>query len=73
MFTGANTSSAAYSELPTESWTPFYVRRSLRIPEALFEQMTGVPATCSMGLLPQIDRVWIALNNQLYLWDYVGG
>lgn len=73
LFTGGNTSSGAYSELVTESWTPFYIKRSLPIPEALFEQITGVPATCSMGLFPQIDRAWIALNNQLYLWDYVRG
>ena len=24
-----------------------------------------------MGLFPQIDRAWIALNNKLFLWDYV--
>jgi|SRR5258706_10856129 len=31
------------------------VTRRMAIPEALFEQITGLPATCSMGLFPQVD------------------
>lgn len=26
-----------------------------------------------MGLLPEIDRVWIAIDHNLFLWDYVDG
>lgn len=26
-----------------------------------------------MGLFPEIDRVWIAIDRNLFLWDYVDG
>lgn len=26
-----------------------------------------------MGILPDIDRVWVTLNHRLYLWDYIEG
>lgn len=26
-----------------------------------------------MGLLPEIERVWIAIDHNLFLWDYVDG
>ena len=26
-----------------------------------------------MGLLPDIERVWIAIDHNLFLWDYVDG
>lgn len=26
-----------------------------------------------MGLLPEIDRVWIAIDHNLFLWDYIDG
>jgi len=33
--------------------------------------LPATKSTCTMGLFPQIDRAWIALNNKLFLWDYV--
>lgn len=38
--------------------------------------MTSFSATnlaTHMGLLPEIDRVWIAIDHNLFLWDYVDG
>jgi hypothetical protein len=26
-----------------------------------------------MGILPEIERVWFAIDQQLVLWDYVDG
>ena len=26
-----------------------------------------------MGLLPEIERVWIAIDHNLFLWDYTDG
>lgn len=26
-----------------------------------------------MGIMPDIDRVWITMNQRLYLWDYIEG
>ena len=27
----------------------------------------------AMGLLPEIERAWIAIDHQLFLWDYNEG
>ncbi|MEC7273550.1 MAG: hypothetical protein VXV85_07870, partial [Candidatus Thermoplasmatota archaeon] len=39
-----------------------------RIPREILEQ----PFVCSrqFGLLPEIQRVWITVDNTLYLWNY---
>jgi hypothetical protein len=26
-----------------------------------------------MGLLSEIERVWVAIDHKLFLWDYVDG
>ena len=26
-----------------------------------------------MGLMPDIDRVWITIDSNLFLWDYIDG
>ena len=26
-----------------------------------------------MGLIPEIERVWITIDHKLFLWDYVEG
>lgn len=26
-----------------------------------------------MGLIPEIERVWISIDHKLFLWDYVDG
>jgi nuclear pore complex protein Nup155 len=26
-----------------------------------------------MGIIPEIERVWITVDHQLILWDYVEG
>src|SRR5258706_10068587 len=36
VFTGGNTSYGAYSELATESWNPFYIKRRLPLSKTLF-------------------------------------
>lgn len=29
--------------------------------------------TTHMGLMPELDRVWISIDHNLFLWDYVEG
>lgn len=26
-----------------------------------------------MGLIPEIERVWISIDHKLFLWDYIEG
>lgn len=30
-------------------------------------------AISHMGLMPEIDRAWVTIDNKLFLWDYVEG
>ncbi|KAF8309759.1 nucleoporin-domain-containing protein [Clavulina sp. PMI_390] len=64
-------SSSTYAPAPSHAWTPFELRRTMMIPEELFSELEPTRSRCSMGLFPEIDRAWIALNNRLFLWDYV--
>ena len=82
VFTGSNTSSA-YPKLVTESWTPFYIKRPLPIPEALFERTSylldgslsanqrGVDcaqqSALFMGFCPRVSR---CSSNTIH--DHVG-
>lgn len=29
--------------------------------------------TSHMGLMPELERVWITIDHNLFLWDYVQG
>ncbi|KAF5374778.1 hypothetical protein D9758_000357 [Tetrapyrgos nigripes] len=63
--------SSAYSIFPDDLRVPFQKRRHIGIPEALFQHYTTTDVKCNMGLLPEIERVWISINHKLFLWDYL--
>jgi nuclear pore complex protein Nup155 len=29
--------------------------------------------TSFMGLMPEVERVWITIDHKLFLWDYIEG
>ncbi|KAF9519855.1 hypothetical protein BS47DRAFT_1387799 [Hydnum rufescens UP504] len=64
-------SSSSYASTPNHAWAPFEMRKTMMIPDELFADYEPTKSTCSMGLFPDIDRAWIALNNKLFLWDYI--
>lgn len=33
----------------------------------------GANIVSHMGLMPEIDRAWISIDNKLFLWDYNEG
>ncbi|KAI0082270.1 nucleoporin [Panus rudis PR-1116 ss-1] len=66
-------SSAAYSVFPDDYRVPFQKRRLVRIPESLFQYYNTTNVTTHMGLLPELDRVWITIDQNLFLWDYIEG
>ncbi|KAG8827238.1 hypothetical protein FRC19_004757 [Serendipita sp. 401] len=70
---GTNTTSASYSDAPSDAWSPFVCRKTLQLPPALLDELNVVPQSCGMGLLPEIHCAYISMNNQLYLWDYAAG
>lgn len=34
---------------------------------------SGANVNSHMGLIPEIERVWISIDHKLFLWDYVDG
>ncbi|KAI0824272.1 nucleoporin [Trametes gibbosa] len=66
-------SSASYTVFPDDYRAPFQKRRHIGIPESLWQYYTSTNLATHMGLLPDIDRVWIAIDHNLFLWDYVDG
>jgi hypothetical protein len=46
-------------------------QHNIRLPKALLERRKNDTQVLSlMGLLPEINRVWVSIDNCLYLWDY---
>ncbi|EIN14134.1 nucleoporin [Punctularia strigosozonata HHB-11173 SS5] len=66
-------SSASYSVFPDDYRVPFQKRRLAGIPEGLFQYYNSTHVTSHMGLLPELERAWITIDHQLFLWDYVEG
>jgi len=51
-----------------EGWLFFFV-----LSRAEWIKCSAVQPHCCMGILPEIQRAWITLNNRLLLWDYAEG
>ncbi|KAI0695140.1 nucleoporin [Cytidiella melzeri] len=66
-------SSASYSIFPDDYRVPFQKRRLVGIPEGLFQHYNTASVTTHMGLLPELERVWISIDHNLFLWDYMEG
>ncbi|EIW86790.1 nucleoporin [Coniophora puteana RWD-64-598 SS2] len=66
-------SSASYSVYPDDYRVPFQRRRLVGIPEALFQYYNTTNVTSHMGLIPEIERAWVAIDHKLFLWDYMEG
>ncbi|PSN69473.1 nucleoporin Nup157/170 [Corynespora cassiicola Philippines] len=58
-------------DIPTSpAWTPFQKLKTYPVPEAVFEQVDRTQMSTRMGLFSEINHAWVAVDNQLYLWDY---
>ncbi|KAG5421879.1 NUP170 [Candida metapsilosis] len=40
------------------------------LPDNIFEQHNQTECTTKMGLFPEIERTWLAVDNKLMLWNY---
>ncbi|CAI2351653.1 unnamed protein product [Caenorhabditis sp. 36 PRJEB53466] len=78
-------SSDVYESLTQRGTTPvsglgdkFYVKgapefvstRRIPIPGELQMQMNNIHSEFSMGFFTQISRVWVVIDNNLYMWNY---
>ncbi|PIL32067.1 transporter [Ganoderma sinense ZZ0214-1] len=66
-------SSVSYTVFSDDYRAPFQKRKHIGIPEGLWQYYTSTNLATHMGLLPEIERVWIAIDHNLFLWDYVDG
>ncbi|KAJ7596975.1 nucleoporin [Mycena floridula] len=65
--------SSSYSIFPDDIRVPFQKRKLVGIPEGLFQYYSSASVNSHMGLLPEIERVWISIDHKLFLWDYMEG
>jgi nuclear pore complex protein Nup155 len=63
-------SSGDYSRSPFDS---FVKKGTIILPDSLFEQYDLLECKCFMGIFPEIHRVWLTIDNRLFLWNYEDG
>ncbi|TFL06773.1 nucleoporin [Pterulicium gracile] len=66
-------SSSSYSVYQDDFRVPFQKRKLIGIPEGLFQYYNSASITSHMGIMAEIDRVWITIDHKLFLWDYIEG
>ncbi|CAO1614412.1 unnamed protein product [Sympodiomycopsis kandeliae] len=54
-------------------WAPLKKVRTLTIPDAVIQATSSPQSSAAQGLFPEIERAWITIDNQLYLWRYTEG
>lgn len=65
--------SSDYSISPSPIWAPLIKRRTIHLPDILFDQYDIQQHRCLMGIFPEIERAWFTVDNRLFLWDYRDG
>ncbi len=60
-------------EYPTVYFNTMTVR--IKVVSSYFasHSASGANVNSHMGLIPEIERVWISIDHKLFLWDYVDG
>jgi nuclear pore complex protein Nup155 len=46
---------------------------NIPLPPALEEQFNHMQSSCDMGLFPEINRAWLTIDSNLFLWAYDNG
>lgn len=61
-----------YHVAAPEPGAPMRFRR-IPLPAELTEQAARAQALCQLGLFPEIDRAWMVVDSDLYIWRYETG
>ncbi|OZJ03036.1 hypothetical protein BZG36_03265 [Bifiguratus adelaidae] len=67
---GAGVGGSSASE---QQWPVFLKQRAVTLPNAIVQQYDILQCRSFMGLLPEINRAWITVDNKLFLWNYIDG
>nr|POE54564.1 nucleoporin [Quercus suber] len=62
--------SGDYELSSNPAWLPFQKLKMYELPARILEQAAHAGIGMSMGVFPVLSHAWIALDNNLYLWDY---
>jgi nuclear pore complex protein Nup155 len=62
--------SGEYDLGTSTAFAPFQELNLYQIPAEVMDQVNEVQISTRMGLLAEINHAWVAVDNQLYLWDY---
>ncbi|KAL9087041.1 MAG: hypothetical protein Q9165_006869 [Trypethelium subeluteriae] len=55
---------------PNTAWSPFQKSEAYDIPDTVLEQYNLAQMSTKMGLFPELNHVWITIDNAFYFWDY---
>ncbi|CAO1633399.1 unnamed protein product [Jaminaea pallidilutea] len=67
------TLSQPYQLYLSPPWANLRKLRTLPIPDAVIQASTSAQTVASQGLFAEIERAWIVIDSQLYLWNYLQG
>jgi nuclear pore complex protein Nup155 len=66
-------STASYLPQLESPWEIYRKKRTIPIPEALFNHFRTASTQTVLGLFPELDRAWITVDEKLFIWDYQHG
>ncbi|CAH8598315.1 unnamed protein product [Heterobilharzia americana] len=49
------------------------VIKSFPLPPDLVEKFAGMQTNCLMGVFPSCEKVWVTIDNELFLWNFEDG
>eukprot|EP00742_Colponemidia_sp_Colp-10_P009188 GILJ01010000.1.p1 GENE.GILJ01010000.1~~GILJ01010000.1.p1 ORF type:complete len:1364 (-),score=247.43 GILJ01010000.1:46-4137(-) len=52
------------------SVSPFKLLPSIPIPSTLMQQYANMQFKCNTGIFSEMQRVWVTIDNMLFLWNY---
>ncbi|KAI8145675.1 Nup133 N terminal like-domain-containing protein [Fennellomyces sp. T-0311] len=64
-------SSGLYNLPERQAVQPFLPKHAFTLPPVALEQIKNWKLGDAAGILPEINRAYFAVENRLYLWDYV--
>ncbi|VEL26980.1 unnamed protein product, partial [Protopolystoma xenopodis] len=62
-----------YPESPAYCGGLLEIIKTSALPVELMEKFSCMRKNCLMGVFPDIQRAWVTVDNELFLWDYDSG
>ncbi|CAL1535434.1 unnamed protein product, partial [Lymnaea stagnalis] len=56
-----------------DSLSEITVEKKVPLPPELVEQFGRMQCNCMMGIFPEIERAWLTVDNDIFVWKYEDG